>query len=790
MTSKPTPVLFALTDTPTLSGSFMIPCSQCTDCTALDLGYTTLGVGTLTSDECVCKAGYFMNYINATYLSGLLTHARRFCEECPTIGYDCRSPGNALETLRMMDGYIRSHNLSTLVRQCFNKAFCTPPNVTNITSGLLALMSTKSNLGQCAANHAGPYCEICAAGYIMSNDGCAQCTGSRALSFVLPVVISVLGLMLGIFLCRTGRARALMAIADSAIKGSKQGDETMLEDALRGYAKDRANEVKQSLQPQANINKDAARVEASAAAPAPAPAALLCRSSALSPSAGKRRATLPASPPASPPDAPPDACAAPPDACAAALPSEASSFAVRVRRLTRQKSVLRRSKAALVRRGCTAKKVASAQTKFRILVSLVQVLGQLGIVFSIPYPDFYSDLISILGVFSLDLLEIMPLECTFNLNHDHYLLIRTLMPLFIALLAWLARRGFRARAAHKRKVARENANESKAEALGKKANADETVADQMLTFTFVIFYLLYPSNSANIFATFQCETLDDPEQSSFLRKDFRVDCKTPFHQGMIYYALGMVFVYPLGSEHSCTRLNSGMHSEQVAEMRSQLPRSTVNVAVPALYCYLLFAKHGKEMRLLRSLELECAALGDEQSAADELAAARDGLRKARRTQSRAKATRGDGSTSTSYLEGAKEDSSLTSSTLAARRPSLPQQLRHWTSEPMLALPRRGSRASRRDSGIDLAPDSIKLKIAQLEREQDELRKKLPDYVQKLILGYELRTFYFEIIECFRKLAIVCLPVFFQPSGSVVQLMFGLIVCFLTFGTHMVRNEHH
>ena len=109
---------------------------------------------------------------------------------------------------------------------------------------------------------------------------------------------------------------------------------------------------------------------------------------------------------------------------------------------------------------------------------------------------------------------------------------------------------------------------------------------------------------------------------------------------------------------------------------------------------------------------------------------------------------------------------------------------------MLALPRRGSRASRRDSGIDLAPDSIKLKIAQLEREQDELRKKLPDYVQKLILGYELRTFYFEIIECFRKLAIVCLPVFFQPSGSVFQLMFGLIVCFLTFGTHMVRNEDH
>ena len=29
------------------------------------------------------------------------------------------------------------------------------------------------------------------------------------------------------------------------------------------------------------------------------------------------------------------------------------------------------------------------------------------------------------------------------------------------------------------------------------------------------------------------------------------------------------------------------------------------------------------------------------------------------------------------------------------------------------------------------------------------------------------------------------PVFFQPSGSVSQLIFGLVVCFLTFGAHMV-----
>ena len=56
------------------------------------------------------------------------------------------------------------------------------------------------------------------------------------------------------------------------------------------------------------------------------------------------------------------------------------------------------------------------------------------------------------------------------------------------------------------------------------------------------------------------------------------------------------------------------------------------------------------------------------------------------------------------------------------------------------------------------------------------------------MGFELRLYFFELIECVRKLAIVCLPVFL-PSGSVGQLIFGLMVCFLTFGAHMLYNPY-
>ena len=33
-------------------------------------------------------------------------------------------------------------------------------------------------------------------------------------------------------------------------------------------------------------------------------------------------------------------------------------------------------------------------------------------------------------------------------------------------------------------------------------------------------------------------------------------------------------------------------------------------------------------------------------------------------------------------------------------------------------------------------------------------------------------------------ALVCFPVFFQPAGAVDQLLFGLIMCFATFGLYM------
>lgn len=60
--------------------------------------------------------------------------------------------------------------------------------------------------------------------------------------------------------------------------------------------------------------------------------------------------------------------------------------------------------------------------------------------------------------------------------------------------------------------------------------------------------------------------------------------------------------------------------------------------------------------------------------------------------------------------------------------------------------------------------------------------RLPDYVKKLIQGYDLRVYWFELFECLRKILLVGMPVFFEV-GSVAQLTFGLVICFISFGAY-------
>ena len=51
----------------------------------------------------------------------------------------------------------------------------------------------------------------------------------------------------------------------------------------------------------------------------------------------------------------------------------------------------------------------------------------------------------------------------------------------------------------------------------------------------------------------------------------------------------------------------------------------------------------------------------------------------------------------------------------------------------------------------------------------------------------MRCYGFDIFECVRKLALVGVPVFFE-AGGVGQAIFGLLICFLSFGMHIVSKQ--
>jgi len=325
--------------------------------------------------------------------------------------------------------------------------------------------------------------------------------------------------------------------------------------------------------------------------------------------------------------------------------------------------------------------------KLRILVSLVQVLTPLGIVYSIPFPNIFDSMLRWLNVFELNLIEVMPLACIFDTSYHSTLLLRTLLPLAVlAILYFIREWAVR-----------------KAEAKSKTHEADAFffawVKDGTVTVAFFLLFLIYPSTSQNIFYAFQCLSIDDGR--NLLRADLSIDCDSAAHWGFWFYALLMMFVYPFGT--------------------------------PALYFCILWY-HSDEVDELKYLE-QCMAINEQQRM--------------------------------NTVPRATSDSGQTASAVVLRK----------TASSALDN-RRESFANVAPKNTDLALEGRKLKAL-----YNTKRAKLPDYLRKLVGAFEFRVYWFEIAECFRKLMLVGAPVFFDPPGSVQQLIYGLMTCFLIFGAY-------
>ena len=166
-------------------------------------------------------------------------------------------------------------------------------------------------------------------------------------------------------------------------------------------------------------------------------------------------------------------------------------------------------------------KLSGLQNKVRILIALYQMLGGVGIVFSIPYPPFYTAILHWMSsIIEMDLPKAMPLGCIFDYGFFGRILTRTLVPIAIIIILVVAGR-----------------------VLQRKNQLE--LARLCSTAWFYVIFLVYPSCSSVIFQAFICDPLEDG--SEVLRVDCAIVCWQGEHITIAIYAFLMLFVYPLGT---------------------------------------------------------------------------------------------------------------------------------------------------------------------------------------------------------------------------------------------------
>ena len=149
----------------------------------------------------------------------------------------------------------------------------------------------------------------------------------------------------------------------------------------------------------------------------------------------------------------------------------------------------------------------SLGVKLRILVSLYQVLGSLGITFNIPYPEAYTQLLASIGTIELNLPKLLPLDCLLGgISFATTLVLQTAAPLVLVFIFDLAARWLRKRAA-------------RLPVRGGHEPLSALLADLCTTLSFILLFLLYPGSSSKFFNALLCVGFDDPSETGmrFLR---------------------------------------------------------------------------------------------------------------------------------------------------------------------------------------------------------------------------------------------------------------------------------
>ena len=196
---------------------------------------------------------------------------------------------------------------------------------------------------------------------------------------------------------------------------------------------------------------------------------------------------------------------------------------------------------------------ASFSVRFKIIVSLMQVINGIGTVFTVRFPPIFKQLLSTLGTLflvDLDLPTMMPMGCFVDINFYSSLMTKTVGPmvicLFLNLVAWIMNKFFA-------KVDKEawdidgDGVIDREEFMSARPKG-KVIADMCDSVAFLILFFVYPSASVSTLQFFVCDVYDGDGDSgyNYLLKDYSVDCASSEYGLWTFYAFAMIALYPLG----------------------------------------------------------------------------------------------------------------------------------------------------------------------------------------------------------------------------------------------------
>ena len=501
------------------------------DCLACPMHSTSLGIGNIDIDDCVCDSaagfarvpadnGSFVcecapgfaisgdsTRCEACAFGAYKEHRGNFgCSSCPTSGAITTTTASTRRTDCVCEAgkYANASEGPFTCLSCADTHAVSSLDMTNCTATGMTLRALPvmpgywrqrgearivrqctsegacrggSNVSlQCARGHMGPLCDVCEGGYHGGRgSGCELCEGSMLLGIAGPIC-AVLGTVLLAFCILRFKPAALATVRD-VVDSAEEARVANLAETAAGFVMDGLDDYTKAAAPRKVQFTDERGAPGMAVLGSTAVLARHWRWSA-------RRRRL----------------------CA--------SLAV--------KSVAFASKLGV---------------KLRILISLMQVLSQLEISFSITYPRFYGEMLAWVSGINLSLGS-LPLGCIAPWTSTYYgdLLTSTMLPTVVVLALAAGGRTLR------RCFRNAEVGPSGEVPLG------VVVADFCADLWFIVLFLVYPSVSSAIFNFFNTETFDGEgeEPLTVLRADRSIDVTSPQYKAFFVYAMAMTVLYPIG----------------------------------------------------------------------------------------------------------------------------------------------------------------------------------------------------------------------------------------------------